>query len=230
MGTAFARFGNGLVCCGGDLPYTMSIMAAGASCSHLLSIAGGRLKECSFDAQRLHSCLVGIPPIGASLVSSTLSNGLLRRLRPPSATRVRRVRRKRVDIVFTLDTRDSTPEEDSGPSFGLGATRLKRIIQRGSERFVSRFNKSRKNFPTKIFLLLLGYYSANALATILGQTGDWDVLAAGILVALIEGIGYLMYRMPPFVRDRGQELVTLLNFYKSGFSFGLFVDAFKLGS
>lgn len=82
----------------------------------------------------------------------------------------------------------------------------------------------------KIFLLLLGYYSANALATVLGQTGDWDVLAAGILVALIEGVGYLMYRMPAFLGDRGKDLVTLVNFYKNGFSFGLFVDAFKLGS
>lgn len=132
--------------------------------------------------------------------------------------------------MSALNTGATTPEEDSGPSIGLGATRLKRIIQSGSENFVSRFKRSRKNFPTKIFLLLLGYYSANALATVLGQTGDWDVLAAGILVALIEGIGYLMYRMPPFLGEQGKELVTLVNFYKSGFSFGLFVDAFKLGS
>lgn len=106
--------------------------------------------------------------------------------------------------VCTLDTGVTTPDDGRGPSFGLGATRLKRILQSGSENFVSRFNKSRRNFPTKIFLLLLGYYSANALATVLGQTGDWDVLAAGILVALIEGVGYLMYRMPAFPGDRGK--------------------------
>jgi hypothetical protein len=56
------------------------------------------------------------------------------------------------------------------------------------------------------------------------------VLAAGLLVSLIEGIGYLMYRTPAFVGEKGKELVTLANFYKSGSSFGLFVDAFKLGS
>ena len=43
---------------------------------------------------------------------------------------------------------------------------------------------------------LLTYYIANALATIIGKTGDWDVLVAGIVFAAIEGIGIVVYRNP----------------------------------
>ncbi|CAM6085916.1 unnamed protein product [Calypogeia fissa] len=201
----------------------MTAMAAGA---RVLSLAGGTFKELSCDSLRLNPCPGGLRSVCAALPSTTLGNDFSRRFRVYSATRMKRLR---LETVSALNT-GASPDEESGSSFRLGATRLKRIIQSGSENFLSRFKRTRKNFPTKIFLLLLGYYSANALATVLGQTGDWDVLAAGILVALIEGIGYLMYRMPPYLGDRGKELVVLLNYYKSGFSFGLFVDAFKLGS
>ncbi|GJN28760.1 hypothetical protein PR202_gb16922 [Eleusine coracana subsp. coracana] len=91
--------------------------------------------------------------------------------------------------------------------------------------------RTRTKSPTKIFLVFLGFYTANALATILGQTGDWDVLVAGIVVAAIEGIGMLMYRKP-VARPPGrfQSLILMINYWKAGVCLGLFVDAFKLGS
>lgn len=114
---------------------------------------------------------------------------------------------------------------------GLGSTRLGRLIAVRRRELLQRWNTVRRNFPTKIFLLLLGFFSANALATILGQTGDWDVIAAGILVAIIEGIGHLMYnRLPAFLGDRGKQTIELVNYWKIGFTFALFVDAFKVGS
>jgi len=50
------------------------------------------------------------------------------------------------------------------------------------------------------------------LATILGQTGDWDVLVAGVVVAAIEGIGMLMYRKP-IARPPGRlhSLISMVN-------------------
>ncbi|KAL3680349.1 hypothetical protein R1sor_023305 [Riccia sorocarpa] len=138
-------------------------------------------------------------------------------------------------IRSTLNTTGSPggggdPEGRSSSSPAFGTTRLGRIIGAGQRELSVKFKNVRRKFPLKIFLLLLGYYTANALATILGQTGDWDVLAAGVLVAVIEGIGYLMYRAPAMLGEKGKELVVYINFWKSGFSFGLFVDAFKLGS
>lgn len=101
----------------------------------------------------------------------------------------------------------------------------------GGRQLLAKLNSARKNFPMKVFLLLLGFYTANALATILGQTGDWDVLVAGVVVAAIEGIGMLVYKKSSSQSTgRLQSLVVMINYWKAGVCLGLFVDAFKLGS
>ncbi|KAF3454266.1 hypothetical protein FNV43_RR04713 [Rhamnella rubrinervis] len=144
-------------------------------------------------------------------------------------------RRHRWKLVFALDTGGvpGNGEEGNlnGDSPDLGGTRLGRIVSAGGRQLLEKLNSARKNVPMKIFLLLLGFYTANALATILGQTGDWDVLVAGIVVAAIEGIGMLMYRKPPSLPTRRlQSFVSMMNYWKAGVCLGLFVDAFKLGS
>ncbi|KAG7588928.1 protein family Ycf20 protein [Arabidopsis suecica] len=149
------------------------------------------------------------------------------------------MRRRNRKIAFALDTGSSIPgdnggggQEMNGDRTGLGSTRLGRIAVAGGKQLLGKINSARKNFPMKIFLLLLGFYTANALATILGQTGDWDVLVAGIVVAAIEGIGMLMYKKPSSSMFSGKlhSFVVFMNFWKAGVCLGLFVDAFKLGS
>ncbi|XP_039123058.1 ycf20-like protein [Dioscorea cayenensis subsp. rotundata] len=143
--------------------------------------------------------------------------------------------RRRKWRAFALDTGEPSnnggQDELNGDNAGLGRTRLGIIVRAAAAQLLQKLNAARKNFPMKIFLLLLGFYTANALATILGQTGDWDVLVAGVVVAAIEGIGMLMYRrtsrMPV---GRLQSLVVMVNYWKAGVCLGLFVDAFKLGS
>ncbi|KAJ0014605.1 hypothetical protein Pint_21182 [Pistacia integerrima] len=146
-------------------------------------------------------------------------------------------RRRGWKIAFALDTGgisgNGGQESLNGDTSGLGSTRLGRIVSAGGRLLLEKLNMARKNFPMKIFLLLLGFYTANALATILGQTGDWDVLVAGIVVAAIEGIGMLMYRKRPSSSTstgRLKSFVILMNYWKAGVILGLFVDAFKLGS
>ena len=156
-----------------------------------------------------------------------------------SSFQIRRRRNQR--IAFALDTGSSSSvpggggerQEINEDRTGLGSTRLGRIAIALGIQLLLKINSARKNFPMKIFLLLLGFYSANAFATILGQTGDWDVLVAGIVVAAIEGIGMLMYKKKPSSSSSGKKLqsfVVFMNFWKAGVCLGLFVDAFKLGS
>ncbi|XP_028787364.1 ycf20-like protein isoform X2 [Neltuma alba] len=138
-------------------------------------------------------------------------------------------------IAFALNTGgapgDGEQQSLDDASSNFGSTRLGRILAAGGRQLLEKLNSARKNFPMKIFLVLLGFYTANALATILGQTGDWDVLVAGVVVAAIEGIGMLMYKKPSTMRTgRLQSFVTMMNFWKAGVCLGLFVDAFKLGS
>ncbi|CAK9151905.1 unnamed protein product, partial [Ilex paraguariensis] len=138
-------------------------------------------------------------------------------------------------IGFALDTGGVSGNDDqdslNSDTPGLGQTRLGRLVSAGGRQLLEKLNSARKNFPMKIFLLLLGFYTANTLATILGQTGDWDVVVAGIMVAAIEGIGMLMYKRLPSLTTGGlQSLVVMINYWKAGVCLGLFVDAFKLGS
>ncbi|KAF2286414.1 hypothetical protein GH714_016792 [Hevea brasiliensis] len=136
-------------------------------------------------------------------------------------------------IPFALNTgglSGNGGQENLDGDSGLGGTRLGRIVSAGGQQLLQKLNSARKNFPMKIFLVLLGFYTANALATILGQTGDWDVLVAGVVVAAIEGIGMLMYRKPSSLSTgRLQSFVVMMNYWKAGVCLGLFVDAFKLG-
>ncbi|KAG4999488.1 Ycf20-like protein [Glycine soja] len=138
-------------------------------------------------------------------------------------------------IAFALNTGGVSGNGDqqsfNEASSNLGGTRLGRILSAGGRQLLEKLNAARKNIPLKVFLLLLGFYTANALATILGQTGDWDVLVAGVVVAAIEGIGMLIYRKPPTAKTgRLQSFLVLVNYWKAGICLGLFVDAFKLGS
>ncbi|KAF3616193.1 Ycf20-like protein [Capsicum annuum] len=156
----------------------------------------------------------------------------------PSPNIIRsRTRRRGSRIAFALDTgripSSSSDDQDglNGDGRDLGGTRLGRIVGAGARQLLEKINSARKNFPMKVFLLLLGFYTANALATILGQTGDWDVLVAGVVVAAIEGIGMLVYKKPPSLPSRRFEsLVSMVNYWKAGVILGLFVDAFKLGN
>nr|WKT07832.1 hypothetical chloroplast RF20 [Klebsormidium sp. TAA2-JRJ3pt]WKT07834.1 hypothetical chloroplast RF20 [Klebsormidium sp. TAA2-JRJ3pt] len=95
--------------------------------------------------------------------------------------------------------------------------------------------------------LLAGFFQATTLSTVLGQTGDWDILASAGLVALTELAGVCLYKSSsyPFFKEskirivKGIELAKspvpgwaakAANMWKIGLMYGLFVDGFKLGS
>lgn len=83
-----------------------------------------------------------------------------------------------------------------------------------------------------ILNILLGFFIATALSTIPGQTGDWGVIAASILVTYYEIINYTIYSDSYRLRSYIQRSILLsnINTIKIGIIYGLFVDAFKLGS
>ncbi|CAH9082862.1 unnamed protein product [Cuscuta epithymum] len=105
--------------------------------------------------------------------------------------------------------------------------RLIRAIEALQAKLNTRMKGFRANLPMKLLLLLIGFYCATAFATVIGQTGDWDVLSAALAVAVVEAIGALMYKtFFPFV-DKVKDLITMLNYWKTGLTLGLFLDSFK---
>ncbi|MGF1537197.1 MAG: DUF565 domain-containing protein [Elainellaceae cyanobacterium] len=79
--------------------------------------------------------------------------------------------------------------------------------------------------------LLFGNFTATVAATITGQNANWDVLVAIILLALIEFTSWSIYGGWLSRDGRSRLLLTdVVNAVKLGLVYGLFVEAFKLGS
>nr|YP_009654336.1 hypothetical protein [Pleurostichidium falkenbergii]QCH39623.1 hypothetical protein [Pleurostichidium falkenbergii] len=65
------------------------------------------------------------------------------------------------------------------------------------------------------------------LSTIPAQTGDWNIMSGSIVVTFNEFINQLIYKKKYINK---LLLLKLINNIKIGIIYGLFVDAFKLGS
>nr|YP_009397196.1 hypothetical protein [Thuretia quercifolia]ARW66382.1 hypothetical protein [Thuretia quercifolia] len=79
-----------------------------------------------------------------------------------------------------------------------------------------------------IISLMLGFFIASVLSTIPAQTGDWGIMSAGIIVTINEILSKFIY----YYKKRKEKAfcIKLVNNVKLGIIYGLFVDAFKLGS
>lgn len=86
----------------------------------------------------------------------------------------------------------------------------------------------------EILSILIGFFTSTALSTIPTQTGDWGIVAAGIIVANQEIISKINYRNHGSAKYKMNTalkgFLKYCNSIKIGILYGLFVDAFKLGS
>lgn len=73
--------------------------------------------------------------------------------------------------------------------------------------------------------LLGGFYVAQTISLSFGALGVNDVIAAVVCVLLTEYVTRFYYSRPKVTFP-----VALLNNFKMGFTYGLFIDAFKLAS
>nr|UXY87932.1 CPARA 3gp389/Ycf20 [Cryptomonas curvata] len=76
-----------------------------------------------------------------------------------------------------------------------------------------------------IFCILFGFFSATSAITIIGSVADWDPLAAAVMLCWTEFFTKIFY----FNRVKSFNF-KLINSFKIGINFGMFVDALKLTS
>jgi hypothetical protein len=93
-----------------------------------------------------------------------------------------------------------------------------------------------------VISLLFGFFLGTAIPTTSGQRATWDVFSALILVLFTEAVSWFVYgnhRRSPSAAAREPNradsstrslLAEMLNALKIGLTYGLFVEAFKLGS
>nr|YP_010951929.1 Ycf20 [Laurencia obtusa]WMP12868.1 Ycf20 [Laurencia obtusa] len=65
------------------------------------------------------------------------------------------------------------------------------------------------------------------MSTVPAQTGDWNIISGAIIVTCYEIISRILYKSSI---KKTSFTISLINNFKVGIVYGLFVDAFKLGS
>ncbi|XP_059309638.1 uncharacterized protein ycf20-like [Lycium barbarum] len=108
---------------------------------------------------------------------------------------------------------------------GLGPKRLIDII-----RIVPEISRNYFKTPSRRALfggisLLGGFYVAQTISLSFGALGVNDVIAAVVCVLITEYVTRFYYSRPKVTFP-----IALLNNFKMGFTYGLFIDAFKLAS
>jgi hypothetical protein len=122
------------------------------------------------------------------------------------------------------------------PFIGMQNTRLNSLINRLTSQLQVWLVNPWRRLSLVIIGTLFGFFLANVIATVTGQTADLDVLAALIMVALTELISWLVYSNRRLTIEQNQQPrqrpfgIELINAIKLGVTYGLFLEAFKLGS
>lgn len=117
--------------------------------------------------------------------------------------------------------------QDDVGSLGARRGRLVDVVRRIPAAVDKYFDKS----PFRRALwggisLLGGFYVAQTISLSFGALGVNDVIAAVLCVLFTEYVTRFYYTRP----SPPSFYVALLNNFKMGFSYGLFIDAFKLAS
>ena len=121
-------------------------------------------------------------------------------------------------------------------------TRLERYLDIQYQRLKKYIYYHWSNLTQATLIFFIGFFAASGIATLIGQTGDWDVLVSAIIVSFNEIINKWVYGLQIKnnqslffinINSRGSTKIPFknqINHFKLGLLYGLFIDAFKLGS
>ncbi len=111
-------------------------------------------------------------------------------------------------------------------------TRLNSLINTSISQIELLFNNPWRRISLNIISILMGFFMGNAVITSAGQDASWDVTGAGILVVFSELSSKWVYGQnnKRSVSMRRSLFMDILNLFKIGMIYSLFLEAFKLGS
>ncbi|NEP41365.1 MAG: DUF565 domain-containing protein [Okeania sp. SIO2H7] len=107
-------------------------------------------------------------------------------------------------------------------------TRLDRLFNVINQRLQLWLRNPWRRISLLIISLLFGNFLATVISTIAGQAGYLDVTYAVICLLITEFLNWLAYRS--YSGTSRPFGIDFLNGFKIGFTYGLFLEAFKLGS
>ena len=112
-------------------------------------------------------------------------------------------------------------------------TRLNTIVISTVEQLELLFINPWRRIALNLISILMGFFMGSAIVTTAGQDAVWDVPAAAILFASIELVSRFVYsyrHKSTTKKVRFPLWLNVLNLFKIGVTYSLFLEAFKLGS
>lgn len=118
-------------------------------------------------------------------------------------------------------------------------TRLSTLIDQISQQFIQWAENPWRRLSILIISLLFGNFLASLISTSTGQKAELDIFISLIILTGTELISWLTYGTTIGQRKLGKYnsifgqrpiWIAILNSLKLGLIYGLFVEAFKLGS
>ncbi len=110
-------------------------------------------------------------------------------------------------------------------------TRLATLVESSANRFGRWIFNPWRRLSLVIIGFLFGNFFGIAISSIAGQLAELDVVVSALLVIGVELMSWIAYRRS--LQRQGQPSsfwVEVLNSFKVGLIYSLFVEAFKLGS
>ncbi|MBE9206966.1 DUF565 domain-containing protein [Nostoc sp. LEGE 06077] len=107
-------------------------------------------------------------------------------------------------------------------------TRINNLLDAIAKSLGQLFRNPWRRLSLLIISFLFGFFLGTAISTIAGQKAELDIVVAAFLVLLTELTSRIFYSRNLFAKRA--LWLECLNILKVGFTYSLFVEAFKLGS
>jgi hypothetical protein len=114
-------------------------------------------------------------------------------------------------------------------------TRLNTLVDLAGERLEELFINPWRRIALSLISILLGFFIGSAIVTTAGQNSQWDIIAAGLLFLFTEFTSKFVYSRRARQKSSGTKVkgslwIDVLNLFKIGIIYSLFLEGFKLGS
>lgn len=106
-------------------------------------------------------------------------------------------------------------------------TRLNTLVDTTLNRLEQWLRNPWRQTSVKLLAVLVGFVAGQFIASIAGQNADLDVTMAATFLAITEGYSWFFYRTNNLTRV---FLFQTMNWFKIGFLYCMFLEAFKLAS
>ncbi len=113
-------------------------------------------------------------------------------------------------------------------------TRLNTLVDLAGDRLGQLFSNPWRRMALILIGLLFGFFIGGAISSTAGQAAYWDVVVAALLLFSTETVSRWVYgrtrRVQPEIASRRSLLADVLNVFKIGIAYSLYLEALKLGS